>query len=404
MTTQFLNEHSFAHILKLYHSLVKNDEPGDIPELYMYLMVRPSCVQRLAALQVQAESGRSLTDVAVYRDASPDQEDRHEADQDQALAISPDYALDELYGDDGEEQSSPQPAEDDEGQNDEDHDDEQQSEQDEPEEHEDSRQHEGSEAQEGTGEESAVDPTEDDVDYDNLDLSPSQQGNSPPSFSRPIPFRCIETIDCECDTCWGYQLEEESLRPRSSSDQLGDVLMGDVSNMDQSSQVGSCGCTETTYEQLEANYFPVKDNVDNSTNPATADANLSSTAANSTLDTVDAKSASEKAHADNTPSQSTSATATLDGENDDEIDYDENDNEVGDDTQDDAATVPAAQLMVPPVDEEITWESENEEARLQSPATSRPSEQVSTTPGKRTRSDSDAVANADGRKGMSQPE
>lgn len=463
MNSQFLDDYSFAHILKLYHTLVKNDEPGDIPELYMYLMVRPSCVQRLLALQIQAESGKTLTDVAVYREASPDQEeDPHGADsrytspeqeqtnEDQPLAISPDYALGELYEDHGEEQSSPQPAEDNANEDDEQQDNEQQDndqdnenepEQDAFEEHEYSQQdndqdnenepeqnafeehqysqQDDSVAAEGTGDETAADPNEDDLDYDNLDLSPSQQGNFPPFFSRPIPFHCIETIDCECDTCWGQQLEEESLRPRSSSCRHGDVPMHDVPHEDQSSHAGFCGnkeATKATNELFDAN-SSTKDNADNLNDPTAANVNLTSAPVDSAADTVESKPASDTDHHGNPPSQSTSATATLDGDNDDEIDYDENDNEVGDndagdndvgdndvgdDTHDSTFAVPVAKLMVP-VDEEITWESENEEARLESSATSQPSEQVSTTPGKRTRSDSDAVADADGRQGTSHP-
>lgn len=102
-------------------------------------------------------------------------------------------------------------------------------------------------------------------------------------------------------------------------------------------------------------------------------------------------------------SQSTSATVTLNGEDKDEIDYDEADDDVGNAAVPESKATPisAANLMVP-ADDEITWESENEDAVNDDITfSSKPSEQVSTTPGKRTRSDSDATGVAGEQKGMS---
>ncbi|KAF3012209.1 hypothetical protein E8E14_009057 [Neopestalotiopsis sp. 37M] len=306
MTSSILDAYTFGTIVSLYDSLVQNDateETLDAPELYMYLMVRPNCLQRLMALQVQAASGRSLTDVAVYREASPEQEpdaEEHSGNH----AMTPEYAEEELY--DHDEQSE-------DGSFTQDHAGTQETEQEseqatfaaESEETQEQAQHEEEENPDEPEEDSAGNDVDDVVDYDNLDLSPSQQA-------------------------------------------------------------------EADLDETEA---PVEGH-----------------------DTADVATAEENRAP---PSESTSATATLDGNLNDEIDYDENDLDNGrgdaDNTDDQPAPLSPAKLMVP-LDEEITWESENEEARTELPATSNPSEQVSTTPGKRTRSGSDAAVIIDGRK------
>lgn len=74
MTGDFLEKTTFGDILTVYDKLVKNsDDLENTPDLYIYLMVRPNCSQRFAALVDQAKSGRSLNDVAVYRDETPAQ-------------------------------------------------------------------------------------------------------------------------------------------------------------------------------------------------------------------------------------------------------------------------------------------------------------------------------------------
>ncbi|KAH9906464.1 hypothetical protein F4778DRAFT_778858 [Xylariomycetidae sp. FL2044] len=76
-----LEKHTFGDILSLYHQLVKNEGGETSPDLYMYLMVRPSCSQRLMALMDSASSGRGLSEVAVYREVTPqDEESASQAD------------------------------------------------------------------------------------------------------------------------------------------------------------------------------------------------------------------------------------------------------------------------------------------------------------------------------------
>ena len=79
---------------------------NDTPELYVYLLVRPNCSQRLAALVDQANSGRGLSDIAVYRDSTPAGDDEVPHGEDRVLAISPDVAVNEFFEDYDEEDSN----------------------------------------------------------------------------------------------------------------------------------------------------------------------------------------------------------------------------------------------------------------------------------------------------------
>lgn len=93
-------------MLALYDQLIKNEDTDDTPELYVYLLVRPNCSQRLAALVDQANSGRGLSDIAVYRDSTPAGDDEVPHGEDRVLAISPDVAVNEFFEDYDEEDSN----------------------------------------------------------------------------------------------------------------------------------------------------------------------------------------------------------------------------------------------------------------------------------------------------------
>lgn len=88
-------------------------------------------------------------------------------------------------------------------------------------------------------------------------------------------------------------------------------------------------------------------------------------------------------------SDNTSATATLNGDDQDEIDYSDNEEPSG--SQNGAAGQPndgdSSNHLQVPADDEITWESENEETPTEN-ATSKEAGQVSPTTGKRARSQS----------------
>jgi hypothetical protein len=70
VNSDFLQNNSFSDVLAVWDMLAQNDE-AEVTDLYVYLIVRPSCVQRLAALVAQAKSGRGLSEVATYRQAAP---------------------------------------------------------------------------------------------------------------------------------------------------------------------------------------------------------------------------------------------------------------------------------------------------------------------------------------------
>ncbi|KAI0022063.1 hypothetical protein F4780DRAFT_244920 [Xylariomycetidae sp. FL0641] len=74
-TSDFLTKYTFGDIVVLYDNLLRNDTAQPAAELDMYLMVRPNCKQRLLALLDSADAGRGLSEVAVYRGSTPDEED-----------------------------------------------------------------------------------------------------------------------------------------------------------------------------------------------------------------------------------------------------------------------------------------------------------------------------------------
>ncbi|KAI4593026.1 hypothetical protein KJ359_010281 [Pestalotiopsis sp. 9143b] len=425
MASQILDTYTFGHVLSLYDKLVQNDateETLDAPELYMYLMVKPNCLQRLMALQVQADSGRSLTDVAVYREASPEQEtDRISGDTDDHV-LSPDFT-EELY--DHDEQSGDDSF-------DHDHTEAEETQQEEP--HEAELEEFGEtevpeQLEEDGPEETELpigDDTDDVVDYDNLDLSPSQQSNAPFPSNSFMPPYCVGEDNCQCDTCWLQRVDDISTRSSPPYYEqsmplarLDDIPGGSDGSQGVSDDDGHCQIERQLLQVIsEANnvrYQDVRNETTNKSLPDSAEANLN-TEADAIIESVlDTDLVVEERRAP--PSESTSATATLDGnpndEPNDEIDYDENDlddgrgdaeaegdDEVEAEAEEDAdqpLPLSPAKLLAP-LDEEITWESENEEARNEQSIISNPSEQVSTTPGKRARSGSDAAAVTDDRK------
>lgn len=340
--------------------------------------------------------------MAVYREASPVEEAHHSADSLGLRAISPDFAEEELYDDDGDSEAeyiSQEHTDDASGE----------AQTADLEDHQLQRDDDHAEEKEDV----AGDDVEDAVDYDNLDLTPSQQGNSPHFMSSPIPTSCLGAVDCGCDTCWIRRVEEDTV-PHLSTDHHRSAILPlhrSTSSDSTSSQkaINKTGGVTTAlrfnYEPSVANKPPCQDpaNRTNSGDTFQTDENLISL--NHTASKANLATEVHEQH-DAAESESTSATATLDGEpNDgeqnDEIDYDENDLDVSNDHVETEGDAPVSiPKSIPPVDEEITWESDNEEARQEQPVVNKSSEQVSTTPGKRTRSGSDATAFAAGRKGM----
>ncbi|KAH7037835.1 uncharacterized protein B0I36DRAFT_359475 [Microdochium trichocladiopsis] len=69
-----LSEHTYMELLQLYDQLTHNDGAETVPPFYAYLSVRPSGAQRLLALQESAKAGHGLSQVAVYREFTPDED------------------------------------------------------------------------------------------------------------------------------------------------------------------------------------------------------------------------------------------------------------------------------------------------------------------------------------------
>jgi hypothetical protein len=409
MTSVFLSSHTFGDILSLYDTLIRNDEPGDTPELYIYLTVRPSCAQRLMALQDQAKAGRCLTDVAIYREStppwegpdgtgdfvlppmSPDSESENDVNDDNDVYDESVLAGEQVVQDEtemGEQETEAnlteaseavQPAEDTTYTGD----------------------HPPEEPTKISAEDDAEAAADDLVDYDELDLSPSNQGKAAYSLSSPIPLYCTRMNNCQCDSCFLEQIENWS-KPSGFDhfQQLGDAPMLDCSARSLNS--GNPVSAPSQQESSSANWHHTQDHTDTPTNVNAVPAIITSTEYMTASETNDA-SAADYEQREDAASQSTSATATLNGDDKDEIDYD-NDNVDASPTAalgNESSPVTSAKLEVP-ADDEITWESENEEAADENTtAPFKPSEQVSTTPGKRMRSDSDATEGSGEQSGMS---
>ncbi|KAI1468266.1 uncharacterized protein F4812DRAFT_470889 [Daldinia caldariorum] len=443
-----LEEFTFGDILSLYDRLVKNDVADSAPDLYTHLMVRPNCKQRFRALQDSADAGRGLSEIAIYREDTPiDGEKAGDFD-----GHSP-YAL--LSGEEDEaydyEESSPAADEADrydagEAENND--------ESNSPLAHgsvvgtttedpagEDDAVDEASEAEEADEFNGAENPeakkadeagetggnpndnadvnadgtTADgliDFSDDELDLSSTKQGNSHTSpFNPSLSTRCTGTRTCICDDCFTDEIRKmeaswrhlDSMRAASSdrtvqTEQHFDFQI-DQDNMDFQTN------SRTTQHFFIPEFRSFK-NLQRVTNmKLLQDQQLNGFRhddTNETVNELNAFATAERNDPDQHPSPTngtvdapnsdiTSATATLNGDDKDEIDYSDDDGEdvaAGNDVTLNHSINVSATLKVP-VDDEITWESEDEDAQDESTAVPKVTVQVSPISGKRNRSDSD---------------
>ncbi|ORY69463.1 uncharacterized protein BCR38DRAFT_405183 [Pseudomassariella vexata] len=500
MASDFLDGYSFGDLISLYDTLLKNDDDaGDRPDLYMHLVIRPNCRQRIAALMESATAGRGFSEVAVYRPAPPptppapphmsmssegseefyyddddidasqghgssyvdneqhegvtfeeqaypgesndlsneasarvgSEEPIHESPEETASqvhkvndsedlsfqqeeydeldeAVSPEQNNSNVGGDPSEgrglyvleetsldEQSNNGRAEAALGELGDDdlggaqghgvHDDTSYDEQSNDDLAEatrvmhanDNPEKPAPEDEEATGLAGNAGATVDDdeIDYDKSDMELSTQGNYPNSFNPPIlqiSFYCTRLPGCGCDVCFLDKIEAGlavEARSRSSEQTMLHSEGGSRRN-------GLVTASNLLQAPSNTNTHRSQDEID-------AADNLVSTAVPTN------NGPSERA-----ASHSSSATATLNGDGKDEIDYSDDEIDVGE--QEPAPTgqtgsTPKLEILD---DDEITWESDNEEARSNIKV-SRQSLQVSPAVGKRTLSDFNADADED---------
>ncbi|KAI1413536.1 hypothetical protein F5Y13DRAFT_25881 [Hypoxylon sp. FL1857] len=441
-TSDMLDQFTFGDILGLYDKLVKNDGAELAPCLYTYLMVRPNCHQRLMALLDSANSGRGLSEIAVYREATPDHDDQtgaadhspyaspHDAEGDEAEHLpSPqaeDEGGDEAYedehehgsgtGDDADEYdngenedrngpNSPSVhtsvaeanAEDSAGQ---------------AEAFEDNAE-EDKEENPGTNVDGNAADGEIDYSDDELDLSSLKQGKSPPSFVSSLSH-CNQRSDCRCDTCFDLELERDLERidaiwglGSSASTLSGTTVATSPVHYSSQGQSSALWTRASLTQQRPAlpELRPFQD-LRIITNPHPSKDHQADTFPqdNTHIAQKESNGLTTNEHSDSNPhtpptngsadvpnSDATSVTATLTGDDKDEIDYSDDDGEdvVGDkDTPSNSGSGAPTALKVP-IDDEITWESENEDAKNELTTAPKQTVQVSPTSGKRPRSDSD---------------
>jgi len=354
----------------------------------------------MRALTESANAGRGLSEVALYRDPSTVEEDRaSNADSpDTDLSVGDDYqdnnedqlnvreGLSEVdSGSDGAEHSpSPvtggvqlEPSE-------------QKVELDEIEK-ESNRDSDG----DGGGDDDDDSRHLDSVDTlrDGEEISTSDHGIPPFTF-RDI-FLCTQVSGCSCDDC-RYEIELQHL----------------------ATPVRSCFWPKTdntlvahgnpTYMKSMTNATILEDQATNETSTTLPQGTSTHTleAHTEAFETSDSEVQALTGHSslDVPKSHTTSATATLDGEDEDEIDYNsDDDNEDSHDATDGAIphgepSTTTADVKVS-VDDEITWESDNEEKEDQTESAS-PKDTVQVSPVSRKRAQSEALGDTDDENGM----
>ncbi|KAI1384526.1 uncharacterized protein F4822DRAFT_433070 [Hypoxylon trugodes] len=447
-SSDMLEDFTFGDILSLYDKLVKNDNAEQAPDLYTYLMVRPHCHKRLVALLDSANAGRGLSEIAVYREATP----VHDDDQDQLGGYDDQGSYVQPDGEEGEEQdhTSYSPLRNDE--------DEELCEEGDHVEDENGEQHgnaeefadnepnspsahasvvggnnEGSTEQienaeenhEEDHEENPEENTEKDsgadadgttadglIDYsdDELDLSSLKQGNTQPSFNTSFPLHCRQTSDCQCNACFEIDLERldaswrlDTSKPIYTSIGCQTYSAPQQNKGQRNASLPTPSPTEKSFHILEIR--PTKDlrTLTNSNRFEDQHTNASpNDHAQETRKESDVTNKTDDGDVAN--SEATSATVTLNGDDNDEIDYSDDDGEEytsanGNPSNDGPSTngSSATATLQVPVDDEITWESENEDARNEPTTTSKTASntvakgtvQVSPSSGKRPRSDTD---------------
>lgn len=433
-TRDFVERYTFGDMLVLYDKLIKNEDTNDTPELYVYLLVKPNCSQRLAALVDQANSGRGFSDVAVYRDATPAQDDEVPHGEGKILAISPDVAVDEFFEDfDEEEEDSNQEQEAVENQGPETVEDQEQ----------DTFEHQQQDAAENRQRE-PVGNQEEDSEY-------QEQGATEYHEQEAAEYREQETAEYYEQETVEYHEQETAEDPEQEvteyheqetaeyqeqepfefemqegveqheHNEFDEITLrheGGADNQDYGgfSEQRAPADTRDTLESTPAVTAPAEmtqaldknadeptraedvdlsnydDNEDGLDVGPAQDDHTDVVGVDSTLTKGEGAAASDGQVVD-ASSHNTSATATLNGDENDEIDYSDGEAEV-DAKPHETITSATSQEQA---DGDYIWESEDEEDTREETVVTPPkqSAQVSPTTGKRVRSGSDAAENAE---------
>ncbi|KAI1149006.1 hypothetical protein F4825DRAFT_469601 [Nemania diffusa] len=383
----FLGKFTFGDLVILYDKLVKNEPLESSPPIYTYLTVKPNCTRRMMALGESANAGRGLSEVALYNDSSSmDGEQVHDA-----ISPNTDFSADDYN--DGES-SNMYPQEDYE----------------EGDASNDDTQHNSPPVTTEAGLEHVLDVNDETDEFNNDNEEPSVNGSADsddrePNISTstqgiyPLLFQytsfCTQDSTCPCEDC--YELELQHLATPIQAEVWpppGTVLP--IHNYPSN-------LTWMTNRTIPEDHVTSESSPVLQLQEASEQGHESSpkVSENGESKLRTPKVTTPNPSTDIPNSENTSVTATLDGEDLDEIDYNSDEGGESDyDGVDEPKMQPqpsatASKLKVL-VDDEITWESDDEETKHETKnGLATDTVQVSPVSGKRTRSDSDALDNAD---------
>ncbi|KAI0395353.1 hypothetical protein F5Y17DRAFT_204671 [Xylariaceae sp. FL0594] len=325
-TTEFLGKFTFGDLVVLYDKLVQNEGAESSPPIYTSLTVRPNCNQRMRALTESANSGRGLSEVALYRGLSAEMDWASNAD-------SPDTDL-------------------------------------------------------------AFDDARDDKSDDELntqeDLSDGGSG-SDGAGRRTSPATSETQLTTSAPTVGSHHNEEQSDHYDDGDEDNGSEPLDSAPILHESEELATSDHDQPTDQaptaplQGTSSYTP---EANNETDRTGSQEPHQSPAADSSLDVPN--------------SQTTSVTITLGDEEEDEIDYDsdEDDEDIdeGHDatdgilpTEESPTANPDAKVSL---DDEITWESDDEEGDEPTESAS-PKDTVQVSPVSRKRDQSEALGDMD---------
>ncbi|KAI1761045.1 hypothetical protein GGR53DRAFT_469736 [Hypoxylon sp. FL1150] len=244
------------------------------------------------------------------------------------------------------------------------------------------------------------------IDYSDDDLDVSQQQGKTTKFPSPDPYPCDGTLLCDCDDCFNRVMgldEKRSVIAPTAMEVSSRQPNHSPRNAEQ--PVASLSRQESLFSRFQSLNLRSSTNLyvpeDQRANTSLEDGVQETTKESNDVATSETSASNQHASPFNgltgtAVSVATSATATLTGDDKDEIDYSDDEDELNRNPSVDGrpndgishngpVETPRTDLHI---EDEITWESDNEDGNDDPPTAPQDVVQVSPS-GKRPRSDSD---------------
>ncbi|KAI0449528.1 hypothetical protein F5B21DRAFT_518102 [Xylaria acuta] len=359
-TADFLGKFTFGDLVVLYDKLVKNEEAESSPPIYTYLTVRPNCIRRMMALRESANAGRGLSEVALYRDSPMDEEGANDVEspdtdfsngdyndgESDNIYLQEDYEEGDTVNDDGQQNSPPVAVE--------------------------------------AQLEHILDQDKetDELGNDETQNSMGNATNAIDELDVSYLFSCTRGSTCPCEDCYKVELQHLATPMRAEVRLASGTVMPTHHN--------------PTHMTWMTNHIINEDHAASEHEPQP----IPKTSEPSESKLHAPKITSTNPSTDALNSENTSVTATLDGEEHDEIDYNSDKDDESHDGGSDRANIQKQSSRTTPdlnalVDDEITWESDDEDAEDETKdGLAKDTVQVSPVSLKRTRSELDALDSA----------